>query len=91
LYETVPLEVAKSVLDGIGTVNGVLVHSPKAARRLATVLADRSLAHMTAYGLSPEICRPLESLAFAQVIAAPLPTEDALLSLLARTTPRKAI
>jgi uroporphyrinogen-III synthase len=90
LYETAPVEAPKLVLDGIATITGVLVHSPKAALRLAVILADQSVAHMTAYALSPEVCAPLAGLAWGQVIAAPLPTEDALLSLLIRTTPRKA-
>ncbi len=90
LYETVPVEVPRSVLDTLGTIEDVLVHSPKAARRLASVLAGRPVAHMTAYALSPEVCAPLAGLGLAQTITAPLPTEDALLSLLAGTTPRKA-
>jgi uroporphyrinogen-III synthase len=87
LYETVPVEVPRSVLDGVGTISAVLVHSPKAARRLAAILADRPLSHLTAYALSPEVCAPLAGLGLAQMIAAPLPTEDALLSLLVGTTP----
>jgi uroporphyrinogen-III synthase len=87
LYETIPVEVPKSVLDALGTISAVLVHSPKAARRLAAMFAGRPLKHMTAYALSPEVCAPLADLGLAQTITAPLPTEDALLSLLSRTTP----
>lgn len=87
LYETVPVEVPKSVLDALGTIDVVLVHSPKAARHLAAALARWPVAHMTAYALSPEVCAPLAGVGLAQTITAPLPTEDALLSLLARTTP----
>ena len=90
LYETIPAEVPPSVLDGLGTISDVLVHSPRAARRLAAVLTGRPLGHVTACTLSPEVCAPLVGVGFAQAIAAPLPTEDALLSLLVRTMPRKA-
>lgn len=90
LYETIPVEVPPSVLDELGTISDVLVHSPRAARRLAAVLAGRPVGHMTACTLSPEVCAPLAGVGLAQAIAAPLPTEDALLSLLVRTMPRKA-
>ncbi len=83
LYETVAAEVPAAVLEGLGAIEGVLVHSPKAGRRLAEILAARSAPHLTAYCLSPEVCVPLESLDIGRVIAAPLPTEDALLSLMA--------
>jgi uroporphyrinogen-III synthase len=75
------------VLDSLATINAVLIHSPKAARRLAAVLAGRPVVHMTAYAFSPEVCAPLAGVGLARTITAPLPTEDALLSLLARTTP----
>jgi uroporphyrinogen-III synthase len=87
LYDTVPADVPASVLEALASIGVVLVHSPKAARRLATILAGQTVAHMTALGLSPEVCAPLAEAGLAQTIAAPLPTEDALLSLLVRTTP----
>jgi uroporphyrinogen-III synthase len=83
LYETVTAEVPPEVLDGLGAIDGVLAHSPKAGRRLAEILRTRPAPHLTAYCLSPEVCAPLESLGIGRVIAAPLPTEDALLSLMA--------
>jgi uroporphyrinogen-III synthase len=82
LYETVAAEVPAAVLAGLGAIEGVLVHSPKAGWRLAEILKLRSAPHLTAYCLSPEVCTPLESLDIGRVIAAPLPTEDALLSLM---------
>jgi len=90
LYDTVPADVPASVLEALASIGVVLVHSPKAARRLATILAGQTVAHMTALGLSPEVCAPLAEAGLAQTIAAPLPTEDALLSLLAEIPPRKA-
>ena len=82
LYETIAAEVPPTVLDGLDAIEGVLVHSPKAGRRLAEILKSRSAPQLTAYCLSPEVCEPLESLDIGRVIAAPLPTEDALLSLM---------
>lgn len=82
LYETVAAEVPAAILDGLGAIEGMLVHSPKAGRRLAEILKFRSAPQLTAYCLSPEVCTPLESLDIGRVIAAPLPTEDALLSLM---------
>ena len=83
LYESVAAEIPAAVLEELGAIEGVLVYSPKAGRRLAEILAARSAPHLTAYCLSPEVCAPLESLDIGRVIAAPLPTEDALLSLMA--------
>lgn len=83
LYETVAAEVPAAVLEGLGAIEGVLVHSPKAGRRLAEILKLWSAPHLVAYCLSPEVSGPLDSLAIGRVIVAPLPTEDALLSLMA--------
>jgi len=83
IYETVAAEVPAEVLEGLGAIEGMLVHSPKAGRRLAEILWARSAPHLTAYCLSPEVCAPLEGLDIGPVIAAPLPTDDALLSLMA--------
>lgn len=83
LYETVAAEVPAAVLQGLAAIEGVLVHSPKAGRRLAEILKPWSAPHLTAYCLSPEVCAPLDSLDIGRVLAAPLPTEDALLSLMA--------
>jgi uroporphyrinogen-III synthase len=83
LYETVAAEVPTAVLEGLGAIEGVLVHSPKAGRRLVEILGARPAPHLIAYCLSPEVCAPLESLDIGRVLAAPLPTEDALLSLMA--------
>ena len=63
-----------------GEVETVLVHSPKAARVLATLLGGREeRARLRAVGLSPACLRPLEPLCVAALLAATRPDEAALL------------
>jgi len=74
LYETVPVEGPAPSADA------VLVHSPKAARLLASRL-DPAEAPPVAC-LSAAAARPLAEVGFARVVAAPFPDEAALLKLL---------
>jgi uroporphyrinogen-III synthase len=83
LYETVaraPSE-ALSVMD-LGGVDAVLVHSSKAARRVAAVCAPWRDGRAWYYALSPAVAAPLIEAGFEKVRAAPFPEEAALLKLL---------
>ena len=82
VYETVPAEVPAGLLDRLATIDGVLVYSPRAGRLLAEVLDGKAAPGLRAYCLSPEVAATLEGLDIGPVLAAPLPNEDALLSLI---------
>lgn len=80
LYETLPL-----FPNGIGPVDAVLVHSPKAAERLAVVLGGE--LGPAAYCISPAAAAPLAGHPFAKVVWADHPDEDSLLALLPEAPP----
>jgi uroporphyrinogen-III synthase len=82
LYETVAAPVTPADLGPIDELAGVLIHSPKAARRVAEILATSDVRRLQAWCISPAAAAPLRSLALAGVTTAPLPNEEALLSLL---------
>ena len=76
LYETLPL----SPPAAMGPVDAALIHSPKAAERLAAVLAGRP--GPAAYCISEAAAAPLAGRPFAKVEWAACPDEDSLLALL---------
>ena len=83
LYETLaraPSE-ALAVMDADG-LDAVLVHSSKAARRLASVCAPWREGRAWYFALSPAVAAPLVEAGFEKVRAAPFPDEAALLKLL---------
>lgn len=83
LYETMaraPSE-ALSVLDADG-VDAVLVHSSKAARRVAAVCAPWREGRAWYFALSRAVAQPLLDAGFEKVRWAPFPDEAALLKLL---------
>jgi uroporphyrinogen-III synthase len=82
VYETVPADPPVGFLDQIGSLAGVLVHSPSAGARLAQVLAGVAAPRLFACCLSPAVAQTLAGLALDRIVAATLPNEDALLSLL---------
>jgi len=65
---------------GMAPVDAVLVHSPKAAERLALVTGDRT--GPAAYCISPAAAAPLAGRPFARIEWAARPDEDSLLALL---------
>jgi uroporphyrinogen-III synthase len=79
LYETLPV-FPQGGLKGLGPVDAVLIHSPKAAERLAVVLGGK--AGPAAYCISPAAAAPLGGHPFASVAWADHPDEDSLLGLL---------
>ena len=78
LYETVEVAPSEALAVRLPEVEGVLLHSAKAARALATFLKQTPAPHLAAFCLSPQVARPL-----AIRVAAPAPNETALLSLIA--------
>ncbi len=63
----------------------VLVHSPRAGRSLARLMAARAAPRMYAVAISESAAAPLKHLDLAGVAVAPLPNELSLLTLLAET------
>ena len=85
LYRTHAIPMLPSTVDAAlagGAIDAVLLHSPKAARVLASLLAVRpaeELGRVWALGLSPACIAPLADLPFAARRAAKAPNEAALL------------
>ena len=76
LYETLPLFPPK----GVAAADAVLIHSPKAAERLAVVMGGRP--GPAAYCISAAAAAPLAGSPFARIAWAERPDEDSLLALL---------
>ena len=86
VYETLdrdPLPATLAALDGL---KAVLLHSPRAARKLAEILGKRPAPNLRAFCLSAAVAQPLTALAptgdLGSVAFAPHPSETALLDLL---------
>lgn len=77
IYETT--ETGQPAPDGI---DGVLVHSPKAARAVADALAGGKAEGLFAYAISQAAAAPLHALNFRRVAVAQYPNETALLKLI---------
>lgn len=80
VYDTVPVEPAEAVAQ-LASLDAVLVHSPKAARRLAGLVAPGKAAPLFAC-ISEAAAAPLRSAGHEKVRSAPFPDEAALLKLL---------
>jgi uroporphyrinogen-III synthase len=79
LYETLPLAPPRN----LGPIDAVLIHSPKAAERLALVLDGKP--GPAAYCISAAAAAPLAGRPFARIEWAEHPDEDSLLKLLPAT------
>jgi uroporphyrinogen-III synthase len=82
VYETAAVPPPASLLARLPEIDGVLLHSAKAAGALAEVLLDHPTPHLTAYCLSRQAAAPLSDAELAGVRVAPAPNEAALLALL---------
>lgn len=82
IYATAPAAPPAELLDSLDTLDGVTLHSPRAARVLAGLLADRRVTRLIAYCLSQPVADALIGLQIGQTRVAALPNEDALLSLI---------
>ncbi|HEY1880362.1 MAG TPA: uroporphyrinogen-III synthase [Caulobacteraceae bacterium] len=87
VYETVPAARPDAVLEDIGSLAAVLVHSPSAGAQLGEILAGTPAPHLAAYCLSPAVAASLGAARIGRIFTAALPNEDALLSLLADQAP----
>lgn len=83
LYETVVVAPSAEVTARLAEIDGVLLHSAKAAKALATVLKATPAPQLAAYCLSRQIARSLSRAGLARVVSAEAPNEAALLALLA--------
>ncbi len=79
VYETVGVPPEPGREDLARSADAVLLHSPKAAVVLATWLAERRMAHPTAFCLSAAVAEPLARTALSGLVVADTPTEVALL------------
>jgi uroporphyrinogen-III synthase len=84
VYETIAVAPSEA-LAALDTVGAVLVHSLKAAARLAALLDAASLARLRFACISEAAARPLSAAGARDVRVAPFPTETDLLRLLAPT------
>ena len=86
VYETVDRDPGPDTLDELGTLAVVLLHSPRAARKLARVLEAHPAPSLRALCLSSSVAGALGTAEqdgrLASVAFAPHPTETALLDLL---------
>jgi uroporphyrinogen-III synthase len=83
LYETVALTPSEALTERLPQIEGVLLHSAKAARGLAGFLKQTPAPHLAAFCLSRQVARPLSRAGLAVTVCAATPNETALLSLLA--------
>ncbi len=89
VYETVDAEPGPHLAERWAEIAMVLVHSPKAGRRLAEILAATPGPAMRGLCLSPEVAATLKDAPLKAVQAATLPEEEALLSLIPPPGARK--
>ena len=82
VYETVATPPPASLLARLPEIDGVLLHSAKAAEALAEVLTLHPTPHLTAYCLSRQVAAPLRDADLTDVHAAFAPNEASLLALL---------
>ena len=83
VYETVAVAPPGTFAERLHEIDGVLLHSAKAAQGLARFLKANPAPQLIAYCLSRQIARALGRAALAQTLSAPQPNETALLSLVA--------
>jgi uroporphyrinogen-III synthase len=87
VYRTVPLPLDPAALSALDCeppeLDGVLIHSPQAARRIAQFAAvEKAAPELVAWCISPAAAEPLRRLGFAAVHTARFPNEESLLKLL---------
>jgi uroporphyrinogen-III synthase len=78
VYRTVASDLAAPPPD----VDAVLIHSARAAQRLAGLVDDALAARLSVFALSPAAAAPLAGLPLRRLAAALAPNETALLALL---------
>ena len=83
VYETVAALPSAALLEQLPQIDGVLLHSAKAALGLARFLKDHPAPALVAYCLSPQIARALARAGLAQRLSAAQANETALMALVA--------
>jgi uroporphyrinogen-III synthase len=81
VYETVAVAPPEWLSERLAQIDGVLLHSAKAARALAQFVKAHPAPELIAYCLSRQIARGLGRAGLAQVVSAAQPNETALLAL----------
>jgi uroporphyrinogen-III synthase len=82
IYETVPRAPSDALAERLAGIDGVLLHSSKAARELAAYLKTHPAPHLRAYCISPQVARAVSRAGLAGALSAAEPTEAALLALM---------
>jgi uroporphyrinogen-III synthase len=82
LYETVRRPPPPALTRRLPSIDGVLLHSARAAGALAAFLQTHPAVHLTAFCLSAQVSEPLRRSRLAAVRVAGKPDERALLALL---------
>jgi uroporphyrinogen-III synthase len=82
VYETAAAVPSASLIARLPEIDGVLLHSAKAARALAGLLKVVPAPHLTAFCLSRQVAGPLNRSELAAVKISPAPDEAALLGLI---------
>jgi uroporphyrinogen-III synthase len=85
LYETGPVKLGEAEAKTLVRADAALLHSPRAARALASVLKAHPAPKMRALGLSQAVIRPLARTPLAAKAYPPFPLEAALLNLIDRS------
>jgi uroporphyrinogen-III synthase len=88
VYQTMASPPEPEIAAMMPGLSFVLLHSPKAARALADVLADCPAPGLAAVCLSPAVASPLAGAGLAGVRVSPSPDETALLDTLDRMAHR---
>jgi uroporphyrinogen-III synthase len=84
VYEStaIPSDELRPALAALPWIDGIIVHSPKAARHLAVFLAEcGNLWRGTAFCISNAAAAPIQSVTAFPVLVADSPTEEALIDL----------
>lgn len=84
IYDTQPTVPKPALFDALPALDVVLLHSPKAARTLAELLAARPAPHLRALGMSAAVIAPLAEVPLASREFAASPLEADLLNLIDR-------
>lgn len=84
LYETAPVELDGAGLQALARSDAVLLHSPRAAEVLASVLKAHPAPQLRVLGLSRAVVKPLARIPVAERAYPPMPIEGALLNLIDR-------
>ncbi len=83
VYETVAVAPPDELAARLPQIDGVLLHSARAAQGLARFAKGHPAPQLVAYCLSRQIARALSRAGLAQILSAPQPNETALLALVA--------